>query len=115
MVIRTLAEEVILACPTYGEVFEIYTDASQRQLGAVITQDGRPLAFFSRKLNDLQSKYSITELELLSIVECLKEFKSMLWGQRIKVYTTHTDLVRDELGLICDCIYCWQLLLSRIV
>ena len=76
MVKRTLAEEVILAYPTYGEVFEIYTDASQRQLGAVIVQDNRPLAFFSRKLNDPQSKYSITELELLSIVECLREFKS---------------------------------------
>ena len=61
----TLAEEVILAYPNYGEVFEIYTDASQRQLGAVIVQDNRPLAFFSRKLNDPQSKYSITELELL--------------------------------------------------
>ena len=79
---HTLAEEVILAYPTYGEVFEIYTDASQRQLGAIITQDGRPLAFFSCKLNDPQSKYSITELELLSIVKRLKEFKSMLRGER---------------------------------
>ena len=87
LVKHTLAEEVILAYPNYGEVFEIYTDASQRQLGAVIVQDNRPLAFFSRKLNDPQSKYSITELELLSIVECLREFKSMLWGQRIRVYT----------------------------
>ena len=68
---RTLAEEVILAYPNYGEVFEIYTDASQRQLGALITQNERPLAFFSCKLNNPQSKYYITELKLLSIVECL--------------------------------------------
>ena len=51
-----------------------------------------PLAFFSRKLKDPQTKYSITELELLSIVECLKEFKSMLWGQSIKLYTDHKKI-----------------------
>ena len=34
-----LARNVLLAYPTYGENFEIYTDASKRQLGAVITQN----------------------------------------------------------------------------
>ena len=99
LVKRTLAEEVILAYPNYEEVFEIYTDASQRQLGAVIVQDNRPLAFFLRKLNDPQLKYSITELELLSIVECLREFKSMLWGRRIRVYTDHKKSSKRGAGV----------------
>ena len=46
-----LAREVLLADPTYGEIFEIYTDALKRQLGTVITQNNRPIAFFSRKLS----------------------------------------------------------------
>ena len=58
-------------------------------------------------------KYSVTELELLSIVECLKEFKGMLWGQRIKVYTDHKNLVQDALGLSSDCVYHWRLLLEE--
>ena len=103
----------MLAYPKYGEVFDIYTDASTRQLGAVITQNGKPLAFFSRKLSKAQQKYSITELELLSIVECLKEFKGMLWGQRLKVFTDHKNLVRDALGLTCDRVYRWRLLLEE--
>ena len=86
MVKHTFAEEVMIVYRNYGEVFEIYTDALQRQLGAVITQDGKPLALLLRKLNNPQKKYSITELELLSIIECLKEFKSMLRGQRVRVY-----------------------------
>ena len=49
-IMRTLAEEVLLAYPTYGEVFEIYTGASQRQVGAIRIQDGNPIAFFSFKL-----------------------------------------------------------------
>ena len=77
---RTLAKEVMLSYPDYSKKFEIYTDASTRQLGSVITQKGKPIAFFSRKLNDAQTKYSVTELELRSIVETLKEFKGMLCG-----------------------------------
>ena len=53
---------------------------------AVITQNNRPLAFFSRKLNTAQQKYNMTKLELLAIVETLKGFRNMLWGQTITVY-----------------------------
>ena len=74
--------------------FEIYTDASTLQLGAVITQENRPIMFFSRKLSGVQSKYTITELELLAIVDSLKEFNGMLWEQRINVYTDHKNLTR---------------------
>ena len=50
---QTLACKVLLAYPQYGELFEIYTDASSQQLGAVITQNGTPLAFFSQNLTVL--------------------------------------------------------------
>ncbi len=73
--------------PDYCEVFEIYTNASSKQLGAVITRKDRPNAFFSWKLSVVQPKYSVTEIELLAIVETLKKFKGMLWGQPIKVFT----------------------------
>jgi hypothetical protein len=87
--------------------FEIYTDASSTQLGSVIAQENRPIAFFSRKLSKTQQKYSVTEIELLAIVEILKEFKGMLWGQDIKVYSDHQNLTRDALGLISDRVYRW--------
>ena len=108
-----LARDVLLAYLTYGEIFEIYTDASKQQLRATIMQNNQPIAFFSRKLSKTQMKYSVTELELLSIVECLKDFKGMLWGQQIKVYTDHKNLVQDTLGLSSDHVYHWQLLLEE--
>jgi hypothetical protein len=77
--------------------FEIYTDTSSTQLGAVITQDNRPIAFFSRKLSKMQQIYSVTEIELLAIVKTLKEFKGMLREQDIKVYTNHKHFTRDAL------------------
>ncbi len=76
----TITREVVLAYPDYSKVFEIYTDASSKQLGAVITQVNRPIAFFSWKLYTMQRKYSATKIELLAIVKFLKVFKGMLWG-----------------------------------
>ncbi len=76
----TIVKDVVLAYPDFLKPFEIYTNASTKQLGAVITQENRPIAFFSRKLSAAQSKYTITKLELLAIVETLKEFNGMLWG-----------------------------------
>ena len=108
-----IAKDVVLAYPDYSQGFEIYTDSSKFQLGAVITQNNRPLAFFSRKLNTAQQKYSVTEQELLAIVETLKEFKGMLWGQTITVYTDHKNLMQDALGLTSDRVYRWRLLLEE--
>jgi hypothetical protein len=88
-------------------------DASATQLGALIAQDNRPIVFFSRKLAKMQQKYSFTEIGLLAIVETLKEFKGMLWGQDIKVYSDHKNLTRDAIGLTSDRIYHWRLLLEE--
>jgi hypothetical protein len=82
----------VLAYPDFLKPFEIYTNTSTKQLGAVITQENRPIAFFSWKLSGAQSKYTVTKLKLLAIVETLKEFNRMLWGQRINVYTNHKNL-----------------------
>ena len=68
----------MLAYPDYSKEFEIYADTSSKQLGAVITQGNKPIAFFSRKLTEMQQRYSVTEIELLVIVETLTEFKGML-------------------------------------
>jgi hypothetical protein len=101
----TITKEVVLGYPDFTKPFEIYTDASRMQLGSVINQGNRPIAFFSRKLSVTQTKYSITKIELLAIVETLKEFQGMLWGQKIKVCTDHTNLTQDALGLTSDRVY----------
>ena len=46
-------------------------------------------------------------------METLKEFKGMLWGQRIKVYTGHKNLTQDALGLNSDRVYRWRLILEE--
>ena len=46
-------------------------------------------------------------------MECLKEFKGMLWGQKIIVYTDHQNLIREALGSTSDRVLRWRLLLEE--
>ena len=57
-------------------------------------QGNNPIAFFSRKLTEIQQHYSVTKIELLAIVKTLKEFKKMLWRQMLKVVTDHKELIQ---------------------
>ena len=52
-----MAKERILNNPNFGKVFKIHTDASHKQLGAVITQEGKTIAFYSRKLSSARHNY----------------------------------------------------------
>ena len=71
-----VAEEALLTYPDFNKPFELHTDASDYQLGGVVSQDGKPIAFYSRKLNPAQKNYTTTEKELLAITETLKEYKN---------------------------------------
>ncbi len=53
------------------------------------------------------------KIELLVIVETLKESKEMIWGQPIKVFTDKKNLMGDALGLTSDRVYQWRLLLKE--
>jgi hypothetical protein len=88
----TLAQETMLTYPEFDQPFVIYTDASELQIGGVVTQNDKPLGFFSKKLNDTQKWYPVTEQELLAISETLKYFKHMLLGHKIIVRTDHKNL-----------------------
>ncbi len=104
---------MVLAYPDFTKPLDIYTDASTKQLGVVITQDIRPVAFFSRKLSGAQSKFTVTKLEPLAIMETLQEFKGMMWGQRLNVYTDHKNLTQDGLGLTSNRVTRWRILLEK--
>jgi hypothetical protein len=80
-------------------------------LGAVITHEGKPLAFYSRKLNSAQTRYTTGEQELLSIVETLKEFRDILLGQQVIIHTDHLNILYGKLSN--DRITRWILLLEE--
>ena len=46
-----LKKETLLSFPDFTKPFHVYTDASDRQLGATVVQEGKHLGFYTRKLN----------------------------------------------------------------
>jgi hypothetical protein len=108
---QILSTYVLLAFPVFDKPFIIHTDASHQQLGTVISQDNCPVAFYSHKLYDAQTCYTTMDQELLSIVETLKEFRFILLGQNIIIWTDHKNLIHNDLKT--ERVLRWQLLMEE--
>jgi hypothetical protein len=108
---KIMCREVMSTFPDFAKPFHVYTEVSDKQLGAVITQDKKPIAFYGRKINSAQQRYTTREKELLSIVEPLCEFRIILLGYKIIVHTDHkkiTDTKRTS-----DRVMLWRLLIEE--
>ena len=68
-------------------------DASQKGLGAALTQDGQVIAFASKSLTQTQSNYSNIEREALGLVHGIQRFHTYLFGRQFSVITDHKPLV----------------------
>ena len=71
----------------------------------------RPIAFYSRKLNSAQTRYTSTERELLAIAETLKECRNTLLGHRIEVFTDHKNLVYKTFN--AERVMRWRLIIEE--
>ena len=87
-----MARKILLTYPDSNENFKTHTNASTFQLGAFIIQKVKPIAFYTIKRTDSPKRYTVIERELLSIVETLKDFRPILLGQKLRIYTDHKTL-----------------------
>ena len=83
-------------CLDFHKDFTIYLDTSAIQLGSIMSQEGKLLAFCSRKLSYAQVPCTTTKRELLSIAEIAKEYQATLLDHKIMGCTDHLDLLCDN-------------------
>ena len=86
---RIVSHNTLVNYPDFIEEFKIYINASDFQLGEIIIQKGKTIAVHSIKLTEYQRRYTVTERELLRIVENIKEFWTTLLGKRLIIYTNN--------------------------
>ena len=92
-----LCASPILASPNFEKQFVLHTDASDRGVGAVLSQVGEdgldhPIAYFSRKLLPREEKYSTVKKECLAIKLGVQTFHVYLMGSTFKIQTDHRSL-----------------------
>lgn len=75
-----LSEQVELTQPDFNKKFTLTTDASAAAIGAVLSQEGKPITFISKTLNETERKYATNERELFAIVWALRTLTNYLYG-----------------------------------
>ena len=88
-----VSSEKLLSYTGWKIIFTFHTDASDKQLCAVISHNNKPIAFFSIILGKPQGKYTKTDKEIILVVECLKQFRGIFFGYEINVFSYHNNLV----------------------
>lgn len=87
-----LTNTPILKLPDYTKVFTVETDASNSGIGAVLTQEGHPLAYFSKSLGIRGQAMSTYEKELMAVVAAVKKWTPYLMDKRFYIKTDHYAL-----------------------
>ena len=75
---QKITEQPILVLPDFQKTFQVKCDASGYVVGGVLSQEDRPVAYFSEKMDEVKLKYSMYDKEFYAIIQALKKWRHYL-------------------------------------
>lgn len=86
-----LATAPVLVMPDFDKSFAVECDACEvaKAVGAVLMQEGHPVAYMSKKLGGPELNYSASDMEMMAVVYALREWRCYLEGQPFTIITDH--------------------------
>lgn len=82
----------VLALPDFSQPFTVETDACDTGIGAVLMQQGHPIAFLSRALGVNNRKLSVYEKEFLAVMMAVDRWRPYLQRSEFTILTDHKSL-----------------------
>jgi len=87
-----LMKALVLKLPDFDEDFEIHSDASDFAIGGVLMQEGRPVAFESKKLSEMERRWPTHEKEMWAVIHCLKTWGHYIGSKDVVVWIDNVTL-----------------------
>ncbi len=83
---------LVLRLPNFDKDFEIHSDALDFEIGGVLVQEGRPMAFESKKLSETEQRWPTHEKEMWAVIHCLKTWGHDIGSKDVVVWTENVTL-----------------------
>ena len=81
-----------MAFPYFQKLFEVNCDASEMDIGVVLSQEENTIAYFNEKLNDSKKKYSSYDKEFYIVIHALNKWTNYLMPKEFVLYTDNHPL-----------------------